>query len=40
MDSLFAFYIGEGRQLAFVGWILLPTVKRDGEGGIADERGK
>ncbi|KAL9075121.1 MAG: hypothetical protein Q9161_001806 [Pseudevernia consocians] len=31
--------IGERRVLGFMGWILGPTSKRDGEGGIADERG-
>ena len=34
-NGMFAFYVGERRQLGFLGGVLLPAPKRDGEGGIA-----
>ena len=39
VDGLFAFFVGERRQLWFLGGILLPASNRDGEGGIAGQRG-
>ena len=35
----FAVYVGKRWQLGFAWWVLLPTAKRDREGGVAD-RGR
>ena len=38
-NGLFAVFVDKRWQLGFKGWVLLPTVKRDREGGVADQGG-
>ena len=38
-NGLFAVFVGKRWQLAFERWVLLPTAKRAGEGGVADQGG-
>lgn len=40
VDGLFAFYVGDWVQLGLARWVLGPTSDRDGEGRVADERGR
>ena len=40
VDGLFAFYVRDWVQLGLARWVLGPTSDRDGEGGVADERGR
>lgn len=38
-NGLFAVFVDKRWQLGFERWVLLPTAKRDREGGVADRGG-